>query len=118
MSLMNSRLRPLIAGRNYSSVMCVENQFRNEPILCAHGDGRRLVLQTLTSFRMKLDPFEVLCVFSHGVLIFFAGNPLSPSVRHRPAAKQKHYGTTVPLQLVGQDWKPVGRLRSQVKRSC
>ncbi|TNN73858.1 hypothetical protein EYF80_015875 [Liparis tanakae] len=57
---------------------------------------------------MKLHPFEVLCVFSHG-------SPSSPSVRHRPTARQKHYGTTVPLQLVGRDWKPIGRLRPQYK---
>ncbi|XP_075999625.1 disintegrin and metalloproteinase domain-containing protein 12 [Genypterus blacodes] len=35
------------------------------------------------------------------------------NVQRRPTAKQKHYGTTVPLQLVGQDWKPVSSLKSQ-----
>ncbi|XP_022049875.1 disintegrin and metalloproteinase domain-containing protein 12 [Acanthochromis polyacanthus] len=39
------------------------------------------------------------------------GSLLSTSVQHRP--KQKHYGTTVPLQLVGQDWKPISQLKSQ-----
>ncbi|XP_068439208.1 disintegrin and metalloproteinase domain-containing protein 12 [Clinocottus analis] len=41
------------------------------------------------------------------------GNLLSTTAPHRPTAKQKHYGTTVPLQLVGQDWKPISRLKSQ-----
>lgn len=52
------------------------------------------------------------------VFIFsFTGNLLSTTVQHRPTAKQKHYGTTVPLQLVGQDWKPISQLKSQVKNS-
>ncbi|XP_061788037.1 disintegrin and metalloproteinase domain-containing protein 12-like [Nerophis lumbriciformis] len=37
----------------------------------------------------------------------------SPSVQHRPTAKLKHYQTTVPLQLVGQDWKPIHQIQSQ-----
>ncbi|XP_038592192.1 disintegrin and metalloproteinase domain-containing protein 12-like [Micropterus salmoides] len=41
------------------------------------------------------------------------GNHLSTPLLHRPTAKQKHYGTTVPLQLVGQDWKPISQLKSQ-----
>ncbi|XP_026171154.1 disintegrin and metalloproteinase domain-containing protein 12 isoform X1 [Mastacembelus armatus] len=41
------------------------------------------------------------------------GNLLSTTVQHRPTAEQKHYGTTVPLQLVGQDWKPISQLKSQ-----
>ncbi|XP_061611433.1 disintegrin and metalloproteinase domain-containing protein 12 isoform X2 [Phyllopteryx taeniolatus] len=34
-------------------------------------------------------------------------------VERQPAAKQKLYGTTVPLQLVGQDWTPMHLLQSQ-----
>ncbi|KAL3967888.1 NLR family CARD domain-containing protein 3 [Sarotherodon galilaeus] len=41
------------------------------------------------------------------------GNPPSTVVPHRPTARQKHYGTTVPLQLVGKDWKPISQLKSQ-----
>ncbi|KAA8581420.1 hypothetical protein FQN60_003001 [Etheostoma spectabile] len=41
------------------------------------------------------------------------GNVWSATVQHRPTAKQKHYGITVPLQLVGQDWKPINQLKSQ-----
>ncbi|CAB1416665.1 unnamed protein product, partial [Pleuronectes platessa] len=41
------------------------------------------------------------------------GNLSSTADRHTPTAKQKHYGTTVPLQLVGQDWKPIGSLKPQ-----
>ncbi|KAM8836151.1 disintegrin and metalloproteinase domain-containing protein 12 isoform 3-T3 [Spinachia spinachia] len=41
------------------------------------------------------------------------GNLLSTTLKHRPTARQKHYGTTVPLQLVGRDWKPISRLGSQ-----
>uniref|UniRef100_UPI003AAC84A6 disintegrin and metalloproteinase domain-containing protein 12 n=1 Tax=Centroberyx gerrardi TaxID=166262 RepID=UPI003AAC84A6 len=41
------------------------------------------------------------------------GNVLSTTVRHRPTARQKHYGTTVPFLLVGQDWKPLSLLKSQ-----
>lgn len=60
-------------------------------------------------------------LYSHMVFIFFSsffitGNLLSPTLQHRPTAKQKHYGTTVPLRLVGQDWKPLSQLKSQVKR--
>ncbi|KAI4807439.1 hypothetical protein KUCAC02_027246, partial [Chaenocephalus aceratus] len=38
---------------------------------------------------------------------------LSMTVQHRPTAKQKHYGTTVPLQLVGKEWKPTSQLPIQ-----
>ncbi|XP_034426097.1 disintegrin and metalloproteinase domain-containing protein 12-like [Hippoglossus hippoglossus] len=41
------------------------------------------------------------------------GNLSSTTDRHTPTAKQKHYGTTVPLQLVGQDWKPISSLKPQ-----
>ncbi|XP_077407311.1 disintegrin and metalloproteinase domain-containing protein 12 isoform X2 [Vanacampus margaritifer] len=37
----------------------------------------------------------------------------SRASQHRPTAKQKHYGTTIPLQLVGQDWKPMHLLQTQ-----
>nr|XP_057918322.1 disintegrin and metalloproteinase domain-containing protein 12-like isoform X3 [Doryrhamphus excisus] len=37
----------------------------------------------------------------------------SSTVQPRPTAKQKPYGTTVPLQLSGKDWKPIHQLQSQ-----
>lgn len=118
MLLMNTRHRPLIAGRNSLSVLFGENQLRN----CSHclcpqrwtwsgfADAERISNEggTLWSF----------AVCSHMVFIFsFAGDLRSTTVQHRPTAKQKHYGTTVPLQLVGQDWKPVSQLKPQVKNS-
>lgn len=90
----------------------------NVPNVYVHKDGHGLVLQMLKEFRIKEEHF-VFCVFSHGINIFFffTGNVLSTTVQHRPTAKQKHYGTTVPLQLIGQDWKPISQLKSQVKNS-
>ncbi|KAF3853751.1 hypothetical protein F7725_014439 [Dissostichus mawsoni] len=41
------------------------------------------------------------------------GSLLSTTVQHSPTAKQKHYGTTVPLQLVGKEWKPTSQLPIQ-----
>ncbi|XP_077595673.1 disintegrin and metalloproteinase domain-containing protein 12 [Stigmatopora nigra] len=38
---------------------------------------------------------------------------VSWSGQDKPTAKQKHYGTTVPLQLIGRDWKPMHLLHSQ-----
>lgn len=88
----------------------------NVPIICVRKDGHGLVLQMLRDFRLKEEHFEVFCVFSHGIYIFsLTGNLLSTTVQHRPTAKQKHYGTTVPLQLVGQDWKPISQLKPEVK---
>ncbi|XP_054656771.1 disintegrin and metalloproteinase domain-containing protein 12-like isoform X2 [Dunckerocampus dactyliophorus] len=37
----------------------------------------------------------------------------SSTVQPTPTAKQKRYGTTVPLQLFGQDWKPIHQLQPQ-----
>ena len=57
-------------------------------------------------------------VYSHVVFMFsFTGSLLSTTVQHRPTAKQKHYGTTVPLQLVGKEWKPTSQLPIQVNNS-
>lgn len=44
----------------------------------------------------------------------FTGNPLRTAAQHGATAKQKHYDTAVPLQLVGEEWKPVSQLKSQV----
>ncbi|XP_037836939.1 disintegrin and metalloproteinase domain-containing protein 12-like isoform X2 [Kryptolebias marmoratus] len=41
------------------------------------------------------------------------GNPLRTAGQHGATARQKHYETTVPLQLVGGEWKPVSQLKSQ-----
>ncbi|XP_054898583.1 disintegrin and metalloproteinase domain-containing protein 12-like isoform X4 [Poeciliopsis prolifica] len=41
------------------------------------------------------------------------GNLLGVVVENEPTAKWKHFETTVPLQLVGQEWKPVSKLTSQ-----
>ncbi|XP_034563027.1 disintegrin and metalloproteinase domain-containing protein 12-like isoform X2 [Notolabrus celidotus] len=41
------------------------------------------------------------------------GNHVGTNVQHRPTAKQKHYGTTVPLQRVERDWKPISQLKPQ-----
>lgn len=58
--------------------------------------------------------FEV-SAYRHAVFVAsLTGDPLR-TAQHRLTAKQKHFGTTVPLQLVGQDWKPVSQLESQVK---
>lgn len=57
-------------------------------------------------------------VYHHMVFVpSLTGNLLRATVQHRQTAKQKHYGTTVPLQLVGQDWKPISQLKSQVKNN-
>ncbi|MED6255157.1 hypothetical protein ATANTOWER_005395, partial [Ataeniobius toweri] len=40
-------------------------------------------------------------------------NLLGVVVEQGPTAKLKHSETTVPLQLVGQKWKPVSELKSQ-----
>lgn len=55
-------------------------------------------------------------LFSRGVSSF-AGNLLGTPVQHRGAAERRHYGTTVPLQLVGEDWKPISRLKPQVNNN-
>ncbi|XP_029384136.1 disintegrin and metalloproteinase domain-containing protein 12 isoform X2 [Echeneis naucrates] len=41
------------------------------------------------------------------------GNLLNPTFQRSPTTRQTHYGTTVPLQLVGHDWKPISQLKSQ-----
>ncbi|KAG7513266.1 hypothetical protein JOB18_003351 [Solea senegalensis] len=48
-------------------------------------------------------------------IISATGKNLSTTDLHTPTAKQKHYGTTVPLLLDGQDWKPLSQLKPQVK---
>lgn len=88
----------------------------NVPIVCVHKDGHDLVLQMQREFGVKrgggVNTLK-FSVYSHMVFIFsLTGNRLT--VQHRPTAKQKHYGITVPLQLVGQDWKPISQLKSQV----
>ncbi|KAF3704281.1 Disintegrin and metalloproteinase domain-containing protein 12 [Channa argus] len=41
------------------------------------------------------------------------GSLLRTTAQDRSTAKKKHYGTTVPLQLIGQDWKTISLLKSQ-----
>ncbi|KAM7370644.1 hypothetical protein PAMP_010173 [Pampus punctatissimus] len=48
-----------------------------------------------------------------GSAVLDLGDHLSATVQRRQTAKQKHYGTTVPLQLIGQDWKPISQIKSQ-----
>ncbi|XP_034050390.1 disintegrin and metalloproteinase domain-containing protein 12-like [Thalassophryne amazonica] len=65
----------------------------------------------LRSWRLKFI-LTALQAFSVSVSLCYtpAGGT---TLQHRPTAKQKHYGTTVPLQLVGQDWKPFSQQKSQ-----
>lgn len=51
------------------------------------------------------------------MVFIFSFTGLGKRVQGGSTAKQKHYGTTVPLQLVGQEWKPVSQLQSQVGNS-
>ncbi|XP_074519639.1 disintegrin and metalloproteinase domain-containing protein 12 [Halichoeres trimaculatus] len=65
-------------------------------------------------FLAALQAFSVTVSVCDSVLTRSAeGNHVGTNVQHRPTAKQKHYGTTVPLQLVGQDWKPISQLKPQ-----
>ncbi|XP_055767083.1 disintegrin and metalloproteinase domain-containing protein 19-like [Salvelinus fontinalis] len=41
------------------------------------------------------------------------GKPFTTTNQQRSTAKLKHYGTTVPLLLVGKEWRPVTLLQSQ-----
>ncbi|XP_056153190.1 disintegrin and metalloproteinase domain-containing protein 12 [Lampris incognitus] len=53
------------------------------------------------------------CVCGDAHSTFPEGNHLNSTIQHRPTAKQKNYRTTVPLLLVGHNWKPVTLLQSQ-----
>ncbi|CAJ1080241.1 disintegrin and metalloproteinase domain-containing protein 12-like isoform X1 [Xyrichtys novacula] len=65
-------------------------------------------------FLAALQAFSVIISVCDSVLPpATEGDHVGTTVRHRPTAKQKHYGTTVPLQLVGQDWKPISQLKPQ-----
>lgn len=57
----------------------------------------------------------ITVVFVPFFFFFFTGSLLGATVRPSQTSKQERYGTTVPLQLVGQEWKPISQLRSQVK---
>uniref|UniRef100_A0A3P9K993 ADAM metallopeptidase domain 12 n=1 Tax=Oryzias latipes TaxID=8090 RepID=A0A3P9K993_ORYLA len=57
-----------------------------------------------------LQAFTVSLLMSQKI---HSAEGLGKRVQGGSTAKQKHYGTTVPLQLVGLEWKPVSQLQSQ-----
>ncbi|KAF7661478.1 hypothetical protein LDENG_00260940 [Lucifuga dentata] len=63
-----------------------------------HGGVKFVILTTLQALSLTL------CV---------CDKPAEGTIQQRPTAKHKHYGTTVPRQLVGQDWKPFSLLKNQ-----
>lgn len=66
-------------------------------------------LQMSRDFEEKSETFKFF--FSS---VSFTGNLLGVVVEKESTTKSKHSETTVPLQLVGQEWKPVSKLTSQV----
>lgn len=98
-----------MAGRNSLSALFVGKRSH-----VVWRDGRGRVAQTQRRKHFWSFSLRVLTCYFY-VFLFFAGDLLT--VRHRPTARQKHYGTTVPLQRVGRDWKPIGQLQSQVENS-
>ncbi|XP_068161483.1 disintegrin and metalloproteinase domain-containing protein 12-like isoform X2 [Antennarius striatus] len=73
------------------------------------------------TLKFILTAFQALCVAMSGcdvpIHASAKGDLSRPTVHHESspaaAAAQKHYGTTLPLQLIGRDWKPISELRSQ-----
>lgn len=65
-------------------------------------------LQMSRDFKEKSETFMFFSSMS------FTGNLLGVVVETKSTTKSKHSETTVPLQLVGQEWKPVSKLTSQV----
>lgn len=114
----------LIAGRNSLSLLFEENHFW-KCCSCLWTQSMDMVflfiylykyIQIPREFRVK-NTFK-FSLHSHLLFIFsFIGNPPSAIVPHRPTARQKHYATTEPFQLVGEDWKPISQLQSQVANS-
>lgn len=86
--------------------------------LCLFTDGHGLVSQLCSRFGIKEGGHTLKFTAhpSHGLFYLSRSGTESPGEtdQRRPTAKQRHYGTTVPLQLLGGDWRPVEQLKSQV----
>ncbi|XP_031671658.1 disintegrin and metalloproteinase domain-containing protein 12 [Oncorhynchus kisutch] len=72
--------------------------------------------QKFTVFLIALHVLSITICFGEDVRSSnktTEGRPLATTNQQRSTAKLKHYGTTVPLLLVGEEWRPVSLLQSQ-----
>lgn len=83
---------------------------KEDPVRFTHQPGIMKPASTSLKFAL-LTVLHALCVSTTASDSLGSkpatGSVLSRTGERRPTAKQKHYGTTVPLQLVGDEWKPI-----------